>query len=346
MVVGRICPLWVVLKWLVLAFTYLHLKLLLILLFWRTAEEYGDARLERCRAFLPVPGVMHTVQRAEFWGAIVAMQACWPCHLGIDNRHVGRTVGRLLDRDCLDKLLPLVKGGALVALVQYMIRTGGRETVRVTEIKGHAEDADVESGRVRLEDQVGNAEADTAADLGRRHQSEVLIDAGRRLLKARSYWYPIMLDLHRFMIAVARVSVNHDGRGGTAPDPLVWGQGGRPKARKLAVGVNVDVASLPGPLGFLGGPWIQVNGGHISGRDVAAWPYSVGMLFRFTSFLATLHWPTVSDDIGHFGVSFLELLILFEQWAGHLLLSEKVTRPHVRANRPTFDSLCSCVRGN
>ena len=26
-----------------------------------TAEEYGDARLERCRVFLPVPGVMHTV---------------------------------------------------------------------------------------------------------------------------------------------------------------------------------------------------------------------------------------------------------------------------------------------
>ena len=39
---------------------------------WGTAEEYGDARLERCRAFMPVPGVMETVQRAEFWGAIVA----------------------------------------------------------------------------------------------------------------------------------------------------------------------------------------------------------------------------------------------------------------------------------
>ena len=35
--------------------------------FWWVAEEYGDARLERCRAFLPVPGVMQTVQRAEFW---------------------------------------------------------------------------------------------------------------------------------------------------------------------------------------------------------------------------------------------------------------------------------------
>ena len=36
----------------------------------------------------------------------------------------------------------------------------------------------------------------------------------------RSRWYPIMRQLHRFMIAVARVTVNHDGKGGTAPDPL------------------------------------------------------------------------------------------------------------------------------
>ena len=89
--------------------------------------------------------------------------------------------------------------------------------------------------------------------MGRRHQSEVLIDARRRLLKARSYWYPNVLDLHRFMIAVARVSVNHDGRGGTAPDALVWDQGGRPKARKLDIRVNVDLASLPGPPGIPGG---------------------------------------------------------------------------------------------
>ena len=80
------------------------------------------------------------------------------------------------------------------------------------------------------------------------------------------------------MIAVARVSVNHDGRGGTAPDPLVWDQGGRPKARKLAFRVNVDLASLPGPPGFLGGPWIRFMVDHISGADIAAWPYSVGVL--------------------------------------------------------------------
>ena len=303
-------------------------------LVWGTVEEYGNAQLERCRAFLPVPGALQTVQRAEFWGAIVALQAYWPCHLGIDNLNVVRSIGRLLDADCLAKPLPLVKDGDLVALVQYMIRTRGRDTVRVTKVKGHAKDDDVQHGRVRLIDQQSNVEADIAADLGRRHQTEALIDARRRLLQARGYWYPVITDLHRFMIAIARVSVNHDGRGGTAPDPLVWDKGSRPKVRKLDIRVNVDLASLPGPPGFLNSDWVQVHAGHITGADISAWPYSVGILVRFTSFLSHLHWPSGSVDMGHFGVSFLELLILFEQWAGHRLLSEKVTRPHVRAGRP------------
>ena len=68
---------------------------------WSTAQEYGDTRLERSRAFMPVPGVMQTVQRAEFWYAIVAMQAYWPCHLGIDNLNVARSIGRLLDHSSL-----------------------------------------------------------------------------------------------------------------------------------------------------------------------------------------------------------------------------------------------------
>ena len=135
-------------------------------------------------------GVLQTVQRAEFWGAILVIQAHWPCHLGIENLDVARTIGRLLDRDCLAKLLPLVKDGDLVALAQYMIRTRARQTVRVTTVTGHATDTDVDQGRVRLVDQLGNAEADTAADLGMRHQSELLMDARRSLLKAHTHWYP------------------------------------------------------------------------------------------------------------------------------------------------------------
>ena len=111
-----------------------------------------------CRVFLPVPGVMQTVQRAEFWSAITAMQACWPRHLRIDNLNVVRSIGRLLDHASLVKPLPLVKDGDLIALAQYMIRIRGRETVRVTKVKGHAEDVDVQQGQVRLLDEQGNAE--------------------------------------------------------------------------------------------------------------------------------------------------------------------------------------------
>ena len=47
--------------------------------------------------FGPVPGVLQTLQRAEFWCAALALQPCWPCHLGIDNLNVARSIGRLLD---------------------------------------------------------------------------------------------------------------------------------------------------------------------------------------------------------------------------------------------------------
>ena len=61
---------------------------------------------------------------------------------------------------------------------------------------------------------------------------------------------------------------------------------------------------------------------------------TVLVLCKFSSFLGTLHgqWRLMTWVILEF--LFLELLILFEQWAGHRLLSEKVTWPHVRANRP------------
>ena len=80
--------------------------------------------------------------------------------------------------------------------------------------------------------------------------------------------------------------------------------------------------------------------GRIPDADVAAWPCSVGILCKLTAFLGTLHWLVGAEDTGHFGVSYLELLILFEQWAGHRLLNEKVVRPHLRAHRPIFSPLC------
>ena len=50
-----------------------------------TSEEYGDARLERCRAFLPVLGVIQTVQRAEFLVLFLPCRRLGLVISGIDN---------------------------------------------------------------------------------------------------------------------------------------------------------------------------------------------------------------------------------------------------------------------
>ena len=65
----------------------------------------------------------------------------------------------------------------------------------------------------------------------------------------------------------------------------------------------------------MGWPCIEV-----SGTDVGFWPYSVGLLVKLCSFVSYLHWPSTVSDLG--GVSFVELLILYERWAGEKLVLE------------------------
>ena len=130
------------------------------------------------------------------------------------------------------------------------------------------------------------------------------MDTWRALLNARNLLYPVILQLHGYMVAVSGVAVNHDGRRGSAPDPLVWDPGSERMQRKTDIRINVDLVFLAGPLGFLNGPWVQVHGGCITGSDVAACPCSVSMLCKFSVFLCTLYWPAGAVDMGHSGALF------------------------------------------
>ena len=68
--------------------------------------------------------------------------------------------------------------------------------------------------------------------------------------------------------------VNHDGRDGTAPDPLVWSAGALPKRRRLVRAVR-DRAFLPGPPGFWLSEWFQIPATAICAEDIAHWPLPV-----------------------------------------------------------------------
>ena len=127
-------------------------------------------------------------------------------------------------------------------------------------------------------------------------------------------WYPVILDLHRFFIAVSRAVVNHDGLGGTAPDPLVWSAGALGKRRRLVFAVR-DRAFLPGPPGIWSSEWFQVPAAVVCAEDIALWPYTPGLLVKWISFLNNLHWPVGDLDLGVGGISYVELLILYDLWA-------------------------------
>ena len=129
------------------------------------------------------------------------------------------------------------------------------------------------------------------------------------------------LDLHRFFIAVSRAVVNHDGRDGPAPDPLVWSAGALPKRHRLVHAVR-GRAFLPGPPGSWLSERFQVPATAICAEDIALWPHTPGLLVKWVSFLSSLHWPVGDLDLRGGGVSFVELLILYELWAGKRLFGK------------------------
>ena len=68
----------------------------------------------------------------------------------------------------------------------------------------------------------------------------------------------------------------------------------------MLFGLMLTLLLFLGHLVFLDSSWVQVAAGRIIGAAIAAWPYSVGILIRFTSFLNTLHWPSGAFDFWSF----------------------------------------------
>ena len=192
--------------------------------------------------------------------------------------------------------------------------------MRISTVKGHADEALVRAGAVRGLDKLGNDEADKAADFGRRRVPWWVIDARRNfmvfapdgvllslpcidsLLPLPGLWSIMMVVLVLLLILLSGrlvVLLRIDG---------------------LRCGIRLF---LPGPPDLWVGSWITVAATPISCRDIEVWPYSVGMLVKWVAFLHSLHWPADGCSLCVGGVSCVELLILYEVWASERLGLEK-----------------------
>ena len=177
-------------------------------------------------------------QRAELWSIILAPQPADGIHLGVDNLGVVRHVGRLLDGNVDSRATELVEEGDLILLVGRMLEMRGRDTVRVSKVQVQADGSIVSEGGVLERDRIGSDAADEAAHFGRRRVDLEVIDSRRNFAGVCCRWCPVVLELHRFFIAISRAVVNHVGGAGTALDPLVWSAGALPKMRRLVHAVR------------------------------------------------------------------------------------------------------------
>ena len=184
--------------------------------------------------------------------------------VGVDNKNVVDHVSHLLSAKWRGRPFPLVKDGDLLQYLADILHRRGRNTVRVCKVKGHATEGMVARQQVRREALVGNN----------------------------------LADLHRYFIAVARIAVNHDPGHGTAPDPTVWCTGAPAKKAKLEEAV-CEFAAAPGPddLGWSGWSCYPVR--PLSNGDFDCWPYSTGLLIKFSTFLGSLHWPSEGGYLVH-----------------------------------------------
>ena len=146
-------------------------------------DDVGDGSVvSACRGFCSGPRPTQTVQRAELWGVILALQAGDGVHLGVYNLEVVRHVGRILDGKLSSRHFELLPDGDLLFLIERMLHIRGLNTVRFfLTVKGHADEALVRTGTVRGLYKLGNDGADEAADFGRRRVPWWVVDARRNL---------------------------------------------------------------------------------------------------------------------------------------------------------------------
>ena len=104
-----------------------------------------DLGLERCVLFDSNPGPLQSVQRAERWSVILALQCSSAVHLGVDNLNVIRQVSGILAVRAGRRPFELSTDGDLLTIIEILIRQRGVESVRVSEVEGHADD---ENGQV------------------------------------------------------------------------------------------------------------------------------------------------------------------------------------------------------
>ena len=88
--------------------------------------------------FAGITGPLQSVQRTEYWGDILALQAFSSIQVGIDNQNVLGGVAKIVDSGTTGTPLLPIMDGDFLAVIGSVLCVRGEGTVRVSKVKGHA----------------------------------------------------------------------------------------------------------------------------------------------------------------------------------------------------------------
>ena len=276
---------------------------------WRHAQDL-DLDEDATRIFPMVPGPGQTVQRAEYLGAILALQAFIPLHLGIDNKSVCSNIGQILS-GWTGTPFCLCTVGYLLSCIDDMVRYRSAWSVKVSRSKVMPLTPWLLrvkfAGKIRM----------------------VMMLLILRLILAG-------FDNLLWLLLPGEICSGSKKSGIPGFCPFTGS-----RLLMLENLLTLVIAMFPLLTLYVGivrlGPRsvMSMKGFSLS-VDISLWPFSVPMLVKFTSFLSTLRWPQGLNEMGKFRVSYLEILVLFEQWVVRRLLPEKAVPKKNRPGRNLF----------
>jgi hypothetical protein len=309
--------------------------------------------VHRC-VHIPIPGLINSSTRSEAHGLLAGLCAKGPVHLGIDSKavvdraHLLLSIATSLCSQRDDEQYLRNHPGAAFEVARklrkperlhwQMQRDGdiwqaiwraalakGPTSIRITKVKGHATDADVQEGRATAEQKAGNDTADTLVKEATDLHGKGTVDLAYWIEARHGKYKQMMADIQHFIITMLNADQEARERRRKEADPF-----DNKKLPKVLIPIKLHYS-------------IDAGCRHLNIRSQPAGHHkfahnemAVTYVHRFLRFINVR--PTYADEPG---VTWLELLIAFEAHGGMLQLpiNERAAADMARPSMTTMQLL-------
>jgi hypothetical protein len=164
------------------------------------SSQYADGLM----IYTPIGGYAGSSTRTELAAAILALAANGPVHIGTDSQAFHDRAIRILSNLRKGKKQKgkwqLVSDGDLWQHFEQAASAKGGKAIRISKVKGHVKQAQVDRGLYRQVDKVGNDKADEAADVATSMHGKELVSIADIFHKRHKQYGAFMTKVAKHII--------------------------------------------------------------------------------------------------------------------------------------------------